>query len=199
MNVNLVVMPASPALVRELSPGDEAGARLRQTLREVLAAAEPTRIELVGSRDKRWHTGLSGSFQAWGAPQVSVGQGNHLPELVQRYVLGDLATRISGVREELGQPDPEVLTLVAADGSAGLTHRAPLTLLDTAPAADTWCRSLLAGENPEQELNRQQLTAAGIMETEPWLQLAALRPKQAELLEADTTLGVGRYVAAWEI
>lgn len=197
--MNLVMMPASPALLPELSPGDEAGAHLLQTLREVLQTADPARIELVGSRQQRWKTGLSGSFQAWGAPQVQVGAGNHLPELVQRYVLGELGSRIVGIREELGQPDPAALTLVALDGSAGLTARSPLTLLDAAPAADTWCRDLLAGSGAAQEVDAGWLMDAGILEPQPWLELAQLRPRKSELLAADTTLGVGRYVAAWEM
>lgn len=203
MNVNLVVMPSSPALVRELAPGDEAAGRLREVLREVLAcaAARYQRIELVGSRASRWRTELSGSFQAWGAPGVAVGAGNYLPELVQRYVLAELGDQVVSVRERLGTPDPAALTVMAADGSAGLAARAPLTLLDTAPAADAWCRGLLAGNLPTPPVSWDATTLrqAGILEPEPWLELAALTPKQGQLRDADTTLGVGRYVATWEL
>ncbi|MGP6172981.1 hypothetical protein [Corynebacterium sp. A21] len=203
MNVNLVVMPASPALVRELAPGDEAAGRLLGVLREVLeqAAARQQRIELVGSQASRWRTELRGSFQAWGAPGVVVGAGHYLPELVQRYVLAELALQVVSVRERLGVPNPAALTVVALDGSAGLDARAPLTLLDAAPAADAWCRDLLAGSAPTfpAAWDESSLREAGILEPDPWLELAALTPKQAQLRDADTTLGVGRYVATWEI
>lgn len=199
--MNLVVMPGSPALVRELAPGDQAGARLLTALREVFAEilAKPRRIELVGSRNRRWHTGLAGSFRAWGAPQVTVGAGHHLPELVQRYALGDQARAVTTTRDDLGQPDPDVLTIVAVDGSAGLDARAPLAELPGAAATDRWCRAMLAGTPGRGECTIEQLTASGVLEPELWAQLAALTPVTAELVDADTTLGVGRYVAGWEI
>lgn len=200
MNVNLVVMPGSPALVPELSPGDEAGAGLLRALQALLidAAADQRRIELVGSRDRAWYTALAGSLQAWGAPEVNVGVGHHLPELVQRYALGEAAAQVVGVREYLGQLDPTVLTIIAVDGSAGLAPRAPLTDLPTAPAVDQWCRAVLSGQRPAVR-SAEELRAAGIIEPDPWLKLATLHPKSAELIQADTTLGVGRYLAGWEI
>ena len=93
-------------------------------------------------------------------------------------------------------PDPAALTLVAVDGSAGLTPRAPLTLLDRAQEADRWCRSVLAGRPVE---DGGFLSEGGVLEPELWFELAALTPLRAELVEADTSHGVGRYVAAWEI
>src|SRR5699024_10226211 len=104
------------------------------------------------------------------------------------------ATRVTEVRADLGQPDPEALTLVALDGSAGLTERAPLALLPQAAAADTWCRDLLAGREVG-ELPPE----SGILEPELWLELAALAPRRAELVDSDIGHGVGRYVAAWQI
>ncbi len=194
VSTNLVVMPAGPALVRELAPRDTAGHRMVAALRALIDATGDRPVHLVGSRSPRWETGVEGSFRAWGAPQVQVGAGHHLPELVQRYVLGERASRVTQVRAELGEPDPDVLTLVALDGSAGLTERAPLSLLPQAAAVDTWCRNLLAGREvgylpPE----------GGILEPELWLELAALTPRQAELVDSDTGHGVGRYVAAWRI
>ena len=141
VSTNLVVMPAGPALVRELAPRDTAGQRMVAELRSLVDATGDRPVHLVGSRSPRWETGVEGSFRAWGAPQVQVGAGHHLPELVQRYMLGERATRVTEVRADLGQPDPEALTLVALDGSAGLTERAPLALLPQAAAADTWCRT----------------------------------------------------------
>lgn len=192
---NLVVMPAGPALVRELAPRDAAGQRMVAAVRSLIDATGDHRpVHLVGSRSPRWVTGVTGSFQAWGAPQVTVGAGHHLPELVQRYVLGERAARVASVRGELGAVDPEALTLVAVDGSAGLTERAPLALLPQAAAADTWCRELLSGR-PVGEMPAE----GGILEPELWRELAGLAPAQAELVDADCEHGVGRYVAAWRI
>lgn len=203
VTVNLVVMPAGPALVRELAPADSVGEQLLTALSTVidaLLAEDPgLRIELVGSRDPRWETGLTGSFAAWGAPQVDVGAGTHLPELVQRYVLGDRADRVVDARDVLGQIGEGNLTLVAIDGSAGLTPRAPLALVETAEHADRWCRQILAGEEPTERMDADLLRAAGVLEPGLWLELARLRPRQARLLSADTSHGVGRYVAAWEV
>jgi len=199
MSANLIVMPAGPALVAELAPKDPAGDRLRRCLRALLDSRAAGEIHLVGSRDPRWETGVPGSFGAWGAPHVTVGAGRHLPELVQRYVLADHAARVTDTRERLGTPDREVLTLVAVDGSAGLTPRAPLALLDTAGHADRWCRTVLGGEEPAAGMDAASLRNAGVLEPDLWLELAALTPRQARLHDADTTHGVGRYVAGWEI
>lgn len=210
VNANLVVISSSPALVRELAPGDEAGARLLAQAREVVEQAVQhlrrstgthPEIELVGSADPRWHTRLSGSFRAWGAPEVSVGQGNHLPELVSRYVLADRAEYVTTSRDRLGTPDPSVLTVIAVDGSAGLTERAPLALLDTACWADQWCSTLLNdGPGPGVATpTAADLGAAGVLEPELWLDLAELSPTHTTLLARDTTLGVGRYIAGWEM
>lgn len=210
VNANLVVISSSPALVQELAPGDEAGARLLDRARELVDQALQQRqqttgsrpvIELVGSADPRWHTQLSGSFRAWGAPEVSVGQGHHLPELVSRYVLAGRAAHITTSRDRLGTPDPEVLTVVAVDGSAGLTERAPLALLDAAGWADQWCSALLDhGPDPSTATpTAAALRAAGVLEPELWLELADLKPARTTLLAHDTTLGVGRYIAGWEL
>lgn len=189
---NLIVMPASPALVAELAPRDVVGAQMVSLVRSLVEATS-TPIHLVASRDPRWETGVEGSFRAWGAPEVTVGEGRFLPELVQRYVLREAASRVVSVRGELGRINSEALTLVAVDGSAGLTERAPLALLPQAAAADDWCRAVLtgqaAGELPVD---------GGVLEPGLWHELAAGEPQHAELLMADTTHGVGRYVAAWQ-
>ncbi|MDO5669511.1 MAG: hypothetical protein Q4G50_05860 [Corynebacterium sp.] len=193
VSTNLVVMPGSPSLVHELAPRDTVGARMVARLRSLIdASCAP--IHLVSSRAARWETGVEGSFRAWGAPQVQVGTGRFLPELVQRYVLGEAALRVASVRGQLDEIEPAALTIVAVDGSAGLTERAPLALLPGAARADAWCRAMLAGQ-PPGELPAE----SGIIETQLWEELAALRPHNAELLEADSTHGVGRYVAAWQI
>lgn len=196
VSINLVVMPAGPALVPDLAPADVVGRRIVAAVRSLVDAAGARPIHLVGSRSPRWETGAAGSFRAWGAPQVEVGTGRHLPELVQRHVLGERADRIGSVRGELGVPDPAALTLVAVDGSAGLTPRAPLTLLERGPEADQWCRDLLTGNGTTDS---GFLEEAGVLEPELWRELATLSPQRAELVEADTSHGVGRYVAAWQI
>lgn len=208
MTVNLVVMPGSPALVRELSPGDDVGGRLLTAVRVLLDDAvtshrrvhgAPPRIELVGSRDQRWYTARTGSFRAWGAPDVDVTAGNHLPELVQRYALGKWSDLVAETRDRLRELNREALTVVAVDGSAGLDARAPLACVPGADAADRWCRRMLAGEAGADRGSAAQLRERGVIEPGLWLELAGIRPDAAELVDADTSLGVGRYVAGWEV
>lgn len=193
-----MIVPASPALV--IAGGaDAAGANLRGEITGILSRYTEPRIHLVGSRDDRWRTRHRGSFAAWGAPEIRVGEGNHLPELVQRFLLGpDAQDRVVDVRGELGTPSPGVLTIIAIDGSAGLTARAPLALVDGAEVADTWCRAVLQGKVPAPE-NADRLRTRGIIEPGLWMELAEIRPLRAKLFAADTTLGVGRYVAEWEV
>lgn len=199
--LNLLIMPSSPALAEELSPADAPSRALlgaaRQLVREYASANEELVLDIVGSRDARWHTAHTGSLRAWGAPSVELGEGNYLPELMARYMLaGGPDYRVGEVREHLGTPRAGVLTIVCIDGSAGLTQRAPLALIDAAPAAARWCESLLAGA--DESCDEEKLRAAGVEETVLWAELAALRPLKAELRAADSTLGVGRYVAGWQ-
>ena len=189
MHATIVVMPGSPALVPELAPRDEPARRLVAGVRALVTADRP--LDLVGSRDRRWYTARTGSLGAWGAPLVRRDVGNYLPELVQRSIV-DVPVR--AVRGSLQRPDPEALTLLALDGSAGLTARAPLALLDGAAEADAWCRALLSGEAPEP-WSSEDLRAAGVLEPELWLELAGFPVVDAELLDVDTTTGVGRYLA----
>ena len=84
---NVCVVPGSPALVAELAPRDEAGRGIVRTIRE-LTAHDARDIHIVGSRDAQWRTERTGSLAAWGAPQITVGEGNYMAELVARYVLG---------------------------------------------------------------------------------------------------------------
>ncbi|KQB86563.1 hypothetical protein [Corynebacterium lowii] len=194
-------MPGSPALVAELAPRDEAAWRLRALVRRSADKYPDLPIHLVGSRDDRWFTAHEGSFRAWGAPGIQVGGGHYLPELVMRYVLNSRA-EITQVRERVGTPEEGVLTVVAVDGSAGLTPRAPLSLIDAATHADQWCRDLLAGRRQATEhggMDSEALKAAGVIEPELWCELAALSPQRACLVDADATAGVGRYVAEWEL
>ena len=85
-----MIMPASPALAEELSPGDDASRALlraacelvRDAARVITGGATPLQVDIVGSRDPRWRTELPGSLRAWGAPQVNVGGGHYLPCLL---------------------------------------------------------------------------------------------------------------------
>ncbi|MCK7663086.1 hypothetical protein M0E87_05315 [Corynebacterium sp. CCM 9185] len=194
----VVVVPASPALVLS-GDADPAGSWLRAAAGRVLGRYRDIPVHLVGSRDPRWWTCHWGSFAAWGDASVDVGAGDHLPELVQRFLLGaDNRKRVVDVRGKLGHPDPGVLTVVAVDGSAGLTERAPLALIAGAESVDAWCRALLAGEPPEP-MTTDGLREGGIIEPDLWLELAEVRPDRADLVAADTTTGVGRYIAEWGI
>lgn len=205
--LNLLVMPSSPALAAELSPADGASRALLAAARQlVVEFAEASRlgeeaaeieVDIVGSRDPRWHTNLSGSLRAWGAPSVELGAGNYLPELMARYVLdGVVKHRVADTRDHVGTPRAGVLTMVCVDGSAGLTARAPLALVDGAADTALWCESLLSGV--DMDCDESLLAETGVLETRLWAELAALRPTQAELRAADSTLGVGRYVAGWQ-
>lgn len=190
-------MPASPALVPELAPADEAAARLRRHL-DAAIGNDDRPIELVGSRAPQWRTEHAGSFAAWGARTVQVRKGHYLAELLQRFVLGERQDRVTEVRDEIGQINPEALTLVATDGSAGMTPRAPFALLDDAANADEFCRAVLSGE-ATPAWTAEQLAGAGILDAELWRELAGVDKRSARLIDADTSTGVARYVAAWSL
>ncbi|MBV7293273.1 hypothetical protein KRX55_06385 [Corynebacterium sp. TAE3-ERU16] len=192
----MIVVPASPALVLS-GDADPAGVRLRTATERILSRHGDLPVHLVGSRDPRWWTSHRGTFAAWGDATVNVGEGRYLPELVQRFLLGPgNRGRVVDVRGALGHPDPGVLTMVAVDGSAGLTDRAPLALIDGAETVDAWCRALLAGDSPEA-MTPGELREGGVIEPDLWMELADVHPIRAELVAADTTTGVGRYVAEW--
>lgn len=207
---NLMVIPASPALAEELSPNDDASRALLSAACELvrnaarISASSPLKVDIVGSRDARWRTEHTGSLRAWGAPQVNVGGGNYLPEIIARYVLSHALSHtpevpgfvVADSRAELGEVRPGHLTVVCVDGSAGLTERAPLALVEGARDAHLWCESILAGG--EVHCDEARLQSAGVLETSLWAQLAGVHPRHAELRAADSTLGVGRYVAGWQ-
>lgn len=185
----VLVVPGSPAVVQELAPGDSAGAKIRRVVKSLVSGAP---LHVVGSSDPRWRTTHAGSFRAWGAP-VSVGGGRDLSELVARYLVGDVAE----FRPSIQPVDPAAQTVVVLDGPAGLTARAPLSLLPHARRVHEQLQGLLRGE--QVGLNEDELRAAGVIEPKLWLELARLRPTSAQLLLADDTHGVGRYVAAWKV
>lgn len=191
---NVCVVPGSPALVSELAPRDAAGGELVRTIRR-LAGHDARPIHIVGSQDGRWRTEHTGSFRAWGAPQVTVGEGNYLAELVARYVLGDSAARVTESRSTIAPLDPEALTVVVVDGSAGLTQRAPLALVDGAPEVHEQMARFLAGAAQLPE----ELAEHGVVEPALWHELAALDAANQQLIAHDAADGVGRFIATWQV
>lgn len=86
-----------------------------------------------------------------GCPQVNVGKGFYLPELIARYVAGPFiednpTVDVSEIRPRLGKPRGGTLTIVVVDGSAGLTERAPLALLDAGKKPTSSWRSCWQGD-----------------------------------------------------
>lgn len=187
---NLWIVPGSPALVAELSP-DPASRRLAAAVRQLAATAGERPIDIVCSLDDRWRTGITGSFQAWGAPSTRVRSGNHVAELVARYALGDPEVR--GVRGTIGEMDRDAVTVVVLDGPAGLTPRAPLALIDGAPELHERLKRWLGGGGPEV-VDKQS-----VLEPALWEELATVRAERARLIDHDDTHGVGRYVAEWRV
>lgn len=188
MRANLWIIPGSPALA--LSPHDDASQRLLAATRALAKTVDGRAIDIVCSLDEQWHTAHTGSFRAWGGPDIMVRGGNYLGELVARFALGDPEVR--EVRSRIDEPDPDAITVVVVDGPAGLTPRAPLALvpgaLETHEAIVRW---LDGGE--------AVLVDTQVLEPELWRELAGLEPKNARLIDADDTLGVGRYVGEWSV
>ena len=187
----LFIVPGSPALVQELSLANAASHHLTRTIRDTVLDAVPdgVPVDIVCPLDEDTYTAHTGSLRAWGAPQVQVGGGNHLGELVVRYVLGDRDYRPA--REKIGQLDPEALTVVVVDGPAGVTPRAPLALVPGARETHEELQAFIAGNAPLPPLE------GGVLKPELWYELAALSPVEQTLLAADDSLGVGRYVGVW--
>ncbi|WP_245802218.1 hypothetical protein [Corynebacterium pacaense] len=207
MKTTMIFMPGSPALVPDLAPADPAGpgllAQLRQEIEGAVADAGST-VVIVGSHGEQMRTGDRGSFRAWGAPQVNVGRGNHLPELLARFALGPYADRVCGFVPTLASisdgADSPAVVIAVVDGSTGLSERAPSALLPGAAEVDTWCRDLLAGKRVGSR-SAEDLKVAGIREPALWVEAQRLQPQvtAARLVAADVSLGVGRYVAVWQL
>ncbi|WP_291313754.1 hypothetical protein [Corynebacterium sp. UBA2622] len=192
---HILIMPGAPALVAELAPAHEPSRRLAAAARRAAAGTGIARAEIVCSLDERWRTGVTGSFAAWGAPRVSTGAGNHLPELVARHVLGG-GPSAAGSRPHIGRLNSEALTVVVVDGPAGLNARAPLSLVVGAADTHAALQRFLAGAG---EVDVDTLGAVGVVEPYLWGELAALEPVSARLVDSDDSLGVGAYVAVWEV
>ncbi|MBG6121784.1 hypothetical protein [Corynebacterium aquatimens] len=192
----ILVVPGAPAMVEELAPRDRAAWRMRETIavfvRDLMT--QWSRIQIVGSHSARWRTEHTGSFAAWGAPQVTVGAGNYLPELVARYLLAPWAEKIAGSRAQIGTCAPDTLTVVVLDGPAGLTQRAPLALVEGATEAHEALTAFLKGQGQCPAVDKLQ--RAGVIEPELWGELAGVAEgAHMQLIDSDATDGVGRYLA----
>lgn len=192
MSATLLIVPGSPALVPALSPAHAPSTRIADAVRDAAAAPDIAEkpVDIVCPLDEDEYTARTGSFAAWGAPQVTAGGGNHLGELIVRHLLGARDYR-RPARAEIGQLDPDALTVVVADGPAGLTPRAPLALLDDAPATHEGLQAFVAGSGELPGLH------GGVVKPALWHELARLAPRERVLLDADDSLGVGRYVGVW--
>lgn len=186
----IVVVSGSPAQVPGVGRGDGAAADLVAATVQALGETGP--VEIVCERSTHTYTAHTGSFAAWGAPEVTVSGGNHLPELIARYLVGECP--VYNVRETILPLNPAVTTVLVLDGSIGLTLKAPGYLLEDAPWAHEWCLSVLAGT--AQPTDVEHLVSAGVGEPHLWLELAGLHVVSSSIVAVDTSLGVGRYVAA---
>lgn len=229
---HIVVVPGSPALVEGLGRGDAASQRLRDSSVAALRAAlalRPATVRVVCDLHPATMTRLEGSFAAWGAPEVQVGGGYALGELLARYLMGLAAAalgcsvEIDEITDQIGELTPQSLIVVVADGSAGMHAKAPLAAVDGADEAHRWIVGLLSGtagpgDDPavagrDGASLGKSLAARGVGVPALWEQLAAIlgqqwgtgtgdrRPsgswqvREQVLLDQDSTLGVGRYVA----
>lgn len=170
MTRRLLLIPGAPLLVPELSGADEGAAQVRVAVlsaaRRVLgdgagSGAGRSRPLIVRRPDDRFATSHAGSFRAWGA-DVEVGGGQHLPELVARWVVqesgldpehvdvaaqfpdpfefGDGGAEMDADGDEGGPP-----IIVVAEGPSALTARAPLTLLPESAPIDDVCAAIAEG------------------------------------------------------
>lgn len=225
MRHRLLLIPGAPLLVPELAGADPAAARLRAACVAAARAvlADGPRPLIVRRPDDRFATARTGSFRAWGA-DVDVAGGNHLPELVARWVIG-AAGRGPGDADAVAQmPDPfdfEGVSVggeprpivVVAEGPAALTARAPLTLLDGAQGIDDICAAIAAGDgaalaeghDPFGDVGPSACAEVGLGTVGVWQDLAAFGAQlrldatdfTAEARYRDATHGVGYHVAEW--
>src|SRR5699024_5331021 len=123
-----------------------------------------------------------------------------LGALGARFIFHDAGTpsvSVTDCHADIGRIDPLALTVVIVDGSAGLTQRAPPAMLNTAESSDEACCQVFKGTTGPMDAHK--LIDAGVIEQELWLELAQLAPEEAQLVDSDATLGVGRFIAAWKV
>lgn len=235
MSGRLLLIPGAPLLIPELSGGDEVAANLRAAVltaaREVISGAKSDAltesesgsfpIVFVYRPDDQFRTSHTGSFRAWGT-DISVGYGNHLPELVARWVLREAGCDASFLAqaESLAQfpdpwtLDPNAVVVAIADGPAALNVDAPLSLLPHAREIDAVCSTiggcdssvLEFGTDPFGEFGPTTCASVGLYTAGIWQDITAFG---AELYDDPTsqlsgaekyhcdTYGVGYHVAVW--
>ncbi|WP_048589002.1 hypothetical protein [Corynebacterium pseudotuberculosis] len=207
----VLIIPSSPALVAELSLEDAPSRALCECARYIIESLSPTSIDIVGTCDTNFRTNLEGSLKAWGAPQVHVGKGFYLPELLARYVAQPFIAEhprveVTGIRPRLGEPRGGALTIVVVDGSAGLTGKAPLALIDGGEEIHQLMEKLLAWgpQVMRDDATKAKFTAlltkegGGVVHPDLWHELSGLEIKESFLALSDSSLGVGRFVAVWQ-
>lgn len=221
MTRRLLLIPGTPLIVPDFSGDDDTAARLRQRVHDaagrVMGDAGPAAPRIACTLDDRDRTAHTGSLRAWG-PDVRVGGGNHLPELVARHVAAAFGHRGDGIDAATRLPDPlgpdDRPIIAVADGPAALTDRAPLTLLPGAREIDDVCASIAAGEfgedrepgaDPFGAFDPATLEEVGLYTAGMWRELAAFGAalaRDAARFTAsawrDSSLGVGYHVAVWE-
>ncbi len=182
---------------------------IRETVSDLLSSLASTRsrgsersVRILCSHDSDYQTNITGSFAAWGAPDVTVSGGNYLPELIARFFLESAGFTVPETAASDTAALSPGLIVAVVDGSAGLTARAPLSLLDHAPEIHQWCEQFLG--NPKKycgQYDRARMVQAGVLDPRIWSELTRLVPHvtKAELVASDFSLGVGRYVARWEL
>ncbi|WP_018023850.1 hypothetical protein [Corynebacterium ulceribovis] len=206
MDAKLLIVPGAPLLVRDLAGDDPAAASLHAdvvaAVRE-FAAGEP--VDVVIADDERWHTEHEGSFKAWGA-DLTVGYGKTLPELVARYLAREAGTTVGLVLT--GLPDMAEYpnkVLVVAEGTAALTERAPMAFQQRAVDIESYLEAIAGGDVSTSHRGAADLASVGQDNWEPvglftgplWMDLAAQRPADKQLLVHNTEFGVGYFVARW--
>jgi len=227
--VAAAVCPHPPLLIPELAAGaagelDDLRAACFAAL-DGLAAAEPDELVVVGSGRTtgiRFGAAAGGSFAAYGAPQVAVGDGADvglpLSLLVGAWLLEESTAsflprtsvvvgadaRPAACRhlgEEIAGNPHRLALLVMGDGSARRSEHAPMHLHPRAEAFDRVVADALAGADTETlaALDPDLAADLGAAGRAPWQVLAAAGPGpwRGELRYAAAPYGVGYFVASW--
>ncbi|WKD61406.1 hypothetical protein CCICO_06930 [Corynebacterium ciconiae DSM 44920] len=200
----IVVIPSSPALIEGVSPNDEGSARLRAAAQAVLGecAAQARSIGVVCAASEECRTELTGSLSAWapGAELACAQGGQLLGEIIARLLLGESEQKITGCAEEIATLVDADLVIVTADGPVTLTDRAPGGYHPDAEKAFGFLRAMLNGEDVHG-WTTEDLLSVGVIDPQPWMDIFALRDQSSacQVCAHDTTGGVGRLVAKWEM
>ena len=229
--VAAVVCPSAPVLVPEISAGaagelDELRAACGRAVDE-LVEAEPDVIRIVGGAeaDARFGADATGSFAAYGIPQVTVrlgspGAGRELPLPVlmggwmleyagaptrRDALLVDQSSapgRCLELGAELARDPRRIALLVIGDGSARRGDDKPLPSHPAAHDFDDRVASALRSADREvlaglDPVLAEELAAAGRAAWQVLAGATAGRLWSARLLYSAAPYGVGYFVAVW--